>query len=62
MIAAKRCELRRGEVFGCKKDGAAAWAQAAKVLEGLPINFHSTTRALADTAAPRWPKKRRLTW
>ncbi len=33
-----------------KKDGAAAWAQAAKVLEGLPIDFHSTTRALADLA------------
>ena len=28
-----------------KKDGAAAWAEAAKVLEGLPIDFHSTTRA-----------------
>ncbi|MGA7850025.1 MAG: PIN domain-containing protein, partial [Terriglobales bacterium] len=23
----------------------------AKVLQGLPIDFHSTTRALADTAA-----------
>ena len=34
-----------------KKDGAAAWAEAGKVLEGLPIDFHSTTRALADTAA-----------
>ena len=34
-----------------KKDGAAAWAEAAKVLEGLPIDFHSTTRALADSAA-----------
>jgi ribonuclease VapC len=34
-----------------KKDGAAAWAEAAKVLEGLPIDFHSTTRALADAAA-----------
>jgi predicted nucleic acid-binding protein len=34
-----------------KKDGAAAWAKAAKVLEGLPIDFHSTTRTLADTAA-----------
>ncbi len=33
------------------KDGAQAWAEAAKVLEGLPIDFHSTTRALADTAA-----------
>jgi predicted nucleic acid-binding protein len=34
-----------------KKDGAAAWAEAAKVLQGLPIDFHSTTRALDDTAA-----------
>jgi predicted nucleic acid-binding protein len=34
-----------------KKDGVGAWAEAAKVLEGLPIDFHSTTRALADTAA-----------
>ena len=34
-----------------KKDGAQAWAEAAKILQGLPIDFHSTTRALADTAA-----------
>ena len=34
-----------------KKDGAKSWAEAAKVLQGLPIDFHSTTRALADTAA-----------
>ena len=34
-----------------KKDGAEAWGNAAKVLEGLPIDFHSTTRALADEAA-----------
>ena len=34
-----------------KKDGAAAWAEAAKILPGLPIDFHSTTRALADIAA-----------
>jgi predicted nucleic acid-binding protein len=34
-----------------KKDGAQAWAEAAKILEALPIDFHSTTRALADTAA-----------
>jgi ribonuclease VapC len=34
-----------------KKDGAEAWAEAAKVLQGLPIDFHSTTRTLADTAA-----------
>jgi predicted nucleic acid-binding protein len=34
-----------------KKDGAGAWVETAKVLEGLPIDFHSTTRALADVAA-----------
>ena len=34
-----------------KKDGAAAWEEAAKILHGLPIDFHSTTRAMADTAA-----------
>ena len=34
-----------------KKDGAVAWGEAAKILQGLPIDFHSTTRALADTAA-----------
>lgn len=34
-----------------KKDGAEAWEEAAKILQGLPIDFHSTTRALADTAA-----------
>src|SRR5271168_3746201 len=34
-----------------KKDGAEAWVEAAKVLPGLPIDFHSTTRALADAAA-----------
>lgn len=34
-----------------KKDGADAWAEAAKILQGLPIDFHSTTRAMADTAA-----------
>ena len=34
-----------------KKDGAAAWDEAAKILQGLPIDFHSTTRAMADTAA-----------
>ena len=34
-----------------KKDGAQAWEEAAKILQGLPIDFHSTTRALADTAA-----------
>ncbi len=34
-----------------KKDGPEAWGEAAKVLEGLPIDFPSTTRALADAAA-----------
>ena len=34
-----------------KKDGAEAWTEAAKILQGLPIDFHSTSRALADTAA-----------
>jgi len=34
-----------------KKDGAAAWEEAAKILQGLPIDFHSTSRALADAAA-----------
>jgi ribonuclease VapC len=34
-----------------KKDGLEAWGEAAKVLQGLPIDFHSTTRAMADGAA-----------
>ena len=34
-----------------KKDGSPAWEEAAKILQGLPIDFHSTTRAMADTAA-----------
>ena len=34
-----------------KRDGAEAWAEAAKVLHALPIDFHSTTREMADTAA-----------
>ena len=34
-----------------KKDGSESWAEAAKVLQGLPIEFHSTNRILADTAA-----------
>jgi len=34
-----------------KKDGAEAWREAAKVLQGLPIDFRSTSRALADAAA-----------
>ena len=34
-----------------KKDGAQAWEEAAKILETLPIEYHSTTHALADSAA-----------
>jgi len=34
-----------------KKDGPEAWEEAAKILQGLPIDFHSTSRAMADTAA-----------
>ena len=34
-----------------KKDGAEAWEEAAKTLQGLPIDFHPTTRARADEAA-----------
>ena len=34
-----------------KKDGPRAWEAAAKVLQGLPIEFHPTTRDMADTAA-----------
>lgn len=34
-----------------KKDGPQAWEEAAKILQGLPIDFHSTNRLLADTAA-----------
>ncbi|HTS37453.1 MAG TPA: PIN domain-containing protein [Candidatus Solibacter sp.] len=34
-----------------KKDGADAWLEAAKILPGLPIDFHPTSRALADSAA-----------
>ena len=34
-----------------KKDGAQAWEEAAKILETLPIEYHSTTFALADSAA-----------
>ena len=34
-----------------KKDGAKAWEEAAKILQALPIDFHPTSRALADTAA-----------
>ncbi len=34
-----------------RKDGREAWETAAKILEGLPIDFHSTSRAMSDTAA-----------
>jgi predicted nucleic acid-binding protein len=34
-----------------KKDGPKAWDEAAKILESLPVEFNSTTRALADSAA-----------
>lgn len=34
-----------------KKDSATAWQQAEEILKSLPIDFHSTNRALADTAA-----------
>jgi ribonuclease VapC len=34
-----------------KKDGGEAWIDAAKILQGLPIDFHSTNRDLADIAA-----------
>ena len=34
-----------------RKDGADAWAEAAKVLVALPIEFHPADRELADLAA-----------
>lgn len=34
-----------------KKDGAGAWGEAAKILQGLPVEFHPATREQADTAA-----------
>jgi predicted nucleic acid-binding protein len=34
-----------------RKDGAAGWNEAAKVLVVLPIEFHPVTRELADQAA-----------
>jgi predicted nucleic acid-binding protein len=34
-----------------KKEGAEAWRGAAKVLQGLPIDFHATNRVVADIAA-----------
>lgn len=33
-----------------RKDGLRAWEEAAKILQGLPIDFHPTNRALADSA------------
>ena len=44
-----------------KRDCASAWEEAAKILQGLPIDFHSTTRQMADTAADfkaRFPRHR----
>jgi ribonuclease VapC len=34
-----------------RKDGADAWAEAAKILIALPIEFHPVDRELADLAA-----------
>ncbi len=34
-----------------RKDGAAAWEAAARILVALPIEFHPATRELADLAA-----------
>ena len=34
-----------------RKDGSAAWEAAARILIGLPIEFHAATRTLADAAA-----------
>lgn len=34
-----------------RKDGPEAWEAAARILVGLPIEFHSADRALADLAA-----------
>jgi ribonuclease VapC len=34
-----------------RKDGPAAWAAAAEVLAGLPIEFHPANRPLANLAA-----------
>ncbi len=34
-----------------RKDGPEAWAASARILSGLPINFHPGDRRLADTAA-----------
>jgi len=34
-----------------RKDGSVAWEAAARVLVGLPIEFHAADRELADAAA-----------
>ena len=34
-----------------RKDGAEAWADAARILSALPIEFHPADRRLADLAA-----------
>ena len=34
-----------------RKEGNESWAETARVLESLPIEFHPATRALADVAA-----------
>jgi predicted nucleic acid-binding protein len=34
-----------------RKDGREAWEASARILAGLPIEFHSVTRRLADQAA-----------
>ena len=34
-----------------RKDGPEAWAASARILSGLPIDFHPADRRLADTAA-----------
>ncbi len=34
-----------------RKDGPEAWAASARILTGLPIEFHPITRHLADQAA-----------
>jgi len=34
-----------------KKDGEAAWAQAAAVLQSLPIEYHPADRPMAEEAA-----------
>jgi ribonuclease VapC len=34
-----------------RQEGDAAWAEAARIIETLPIEFHAATRPLADQAA-----------